>query len=315
MKKTFLSLIIAGMLSGCAGMVPHKSYTRSANHSPVQGPIVVNYDTMYSSALECLGTKTPDETFGLIKFSVGDIKDQTGKISNYDGGSKFTQGATSMIYSALGKIEGITAVERTDIEGFKLELELAKEKLLGDEKTHQVGKGLVSWKPLIAGSVIHADYTISGTITEANFNIFSGGAELYINGIGGGVRKAVMDVGIDLRVFETGSLKIVDTVSLRKQVVGYETKAGTFHFFGIDTYVDFNSGEKTQEPIQEAVREIMERGVIELVGSALKVDTKGCISTAETAYANKFPTLSEMQEADVEAAKVSVFAGLDNSGN
>jgi curli biogenesis system outer membrane secretion channel CsgG len=84
---------------------------------------------------------------------------------------------------------------------------------------------------------------------------------------------------VDLRIVDTESLKVLKTVSVQKQVVGYEIGFDLFRFFG-DTHYDLYGGAKSQEPIQFAVRLAIEDSVLQLVSSVAKKDPASCLSAA-----------------------------------
>lgn len=194
-----------------------------------------------------------------IRISVGQIRDYTGKFSNdaSEGGFKITQGGSLMVISALGKLPNVDQIERFDTTISEQENLLSRNELLRDGNTV---------RHLTSGMYDGSDYYIVGGITEVNYNIKSGGADLEIAGIGGGHRTFVMNVAADLRLVDTKTLKVAKTVSIQKQIVGYETKADIFSFFG-DYLVDFSAGSKGQEPLQIGVRAVLEMGAMELLSS------------------------------------------------
>src|SRR5690606_7389857 len=154
---------------------------------------------------------------------------------------------------------------------------------LGDGSYHSIDdpnnageKASVPWKPYFGGSIRQSDYFIVGGITELNYNIQSGGAEIAVNQVGPKARVYTMNIAVDLRIVGTQSLMVYDTVSIEKQVTGYEVGAGVFRFFGTNLF-DINVGAKNQEPLQLGVRMAIEAGVMDLVGSIAGVDPRPCM--------------------------------------
>lgn len=278
MKRIATILASGILLSGCVstGKVEYPDQTQV-----ITGPKVKNTATPYTSALICTGQMSNVDKD--VKVGVGKVPDLTGKFSESDGGYKLTQGAPMMVQNALGKVSGVQAVERIDTSVAEFERKLASQKVIGDEEVHQIGNKKVNWRPVLSGSVLGSDYYITGAITELNYNIFSGGAEVAVDNGGPGVRHYVVSIGVDLRLVNTESLEVVDSVSMRKQVVGYETKLGIFRFFD-QTLVDVNAGEKSQEPIHLAVRSVIEAGTTQLVGTALKSNSVGCVEESEKLF-------------------------------
>jgi len=109
-----------------------------------------------------------------------------------------------------------------------------------------------------------------GGITELNANIRSNGQDLFagdsVDSSPSAVfsrRMYVMNVGLDLRLIDSRTLEVVDVVSYQKQIIGRELSAGVFAFFG-DAVVDVSAGGRSLEPVQLAVRSVIERAVLEI---------------------------------------------------
>jgi len=127
---------------------------------------------------------------------------------------------------------------------------------------------------IFGGSVLQSDYYIVGGITELNFNIQSGGAELSVNNVGGKGRIYTMNISVDLRIVGSQSFRVFDTVSIQKQISGYEIGTDVFRFFGSDLW-DVNAGAKSQEPLQLAVRMAIESALLEIVPTVTGVEPTG----------------------------------------
>jgi curli production assembly/transport component CsgG/holdfast attachment protein HfaB len=235
-----------------------------------------------NEALSCFGGKLKAAKKKPISIGIGDIKDYTGK-QGQDEGYAITQGGALMAYTALGKIgSGVLLHERFDTRIAEAELIYGEKRQLGDGGQHEVddpksGQPVeVPWKPYFGGSIRQSQYFIVGGITELNYNIQSGGAEFAVSNVGPKARIFTMNVAVDLRVVGTQSLIVHDTVSLSKQITGYEVGVGVFRFFGTNLF-DVNIGAKNQEPLQLGVRTAIEAAVLELVASVADVDPTGCI--------------------------------------
>ena len=74
----------------------------------------------------------------------------------------------------------------------------------------------------------------------------------------------VMNVGLDLRLVDTKTLEVVDVISYQKQIIGREISAGVFDIFG-KNIINVGAGDSGMEPIQLAVRSVVERAVLEMV--------------------------------------------------
>lgn len=220
-----------------------------------------------------------------LSIAVGDIRDYTGKTSQNEGAA-VTQGGSLMAYTALGMLSpAVQLHERFDTRITDAELAYISQRQLGDGTEHEIddptaegGKRNVPWKPYLGGDVLQSDYYIVGGITELNYNIQSGGAQFTVGGVGPKSRSYVMNVAVDLRIVGTQTLKVYHTVSVQKQIVGYEVGAGLFRFFG-DTLVDINSGSKNQEPLQLGVRMAIEDAILQLVSEIAHESTDPCFQT------------------------------------
>ena len=239
-------------------------------------PVIAN-ETPYSDALRCLARYTAQRP---LRIAVGQIADYTGKLESDNSGRKLTQGAALMAMSALAKA-GVPLVERFDTSVAEMELKYANVKLITDEK-HPESAG--DYRRIIAGSIPGSDYYLVGGITELNFNIRSIGA----NGDGGGTATNsvkgtaganlyVMNVGLDLRLVNTDTLEVVDVISYQKQIIGRQEQAGVFDFMG-HTFFDASLGESALEPIQLAVRSVIERAALEMISRLYHTPPNACTS-------------------------------------
>lgn len=257
---TALASLATVTLSGCAisdaaDMAKNKV---SHNYAVLEGMPMYQNSTPYSRSLQCIaqnvfGPTGKGSSKGRFTLAVGQIKDLTGKYDYENGGYKVTQGASDMLVSSLFKTNAFHVVERNNMEITELERSLSAQKLV--RKFDKWGKPKV--RPVTAGEVVGSDYKVVGSINELNYNISTGGGEASIAGIGAGARRYVADIGVDLFLVNTVTTEVVDSVSIKKQLVGFETKAGVYRFWNNNLF-DINVGEKKQEPLQLAVRAAME---------------------------------------------------------
>lgn len=232
---------------------------------PIGSAPVVDNKTPYTETLTCLAGQLPKQ--GLPRIAVGDITDYTGKYSETQGGRRVTQGASLMAMSAVDKV-GLPLVERLDTSVFTDELKLANNSLIGDQ-------GQV--RQISPASISGSDLVLLGGITELNYNIGSSALGQGISTFGYSRRFYVMNLAIDLRLVDTESLTVVDLVSYQKQIIGRETQTGLFEFFG-DQLFDLSLSERALEPMQMAVRAMIERAVGEMTRTLLKIDSGTCVS-------------------------------------
>lgn len=264
---TFGALALAGCISPVAG-------NSGTYASPIGNAPVISNETPYSTALRCMSRHVRGQGMAGPRIAVGQIADYTGK-EEFEGGRKVTQGAALMAISALAK-SGVRLVERFDTGVSELELKYANNKLIGD------GGDAGAYRQVHAGQIPGSDFYLVGGITELNFNIRSGGIDGLFSeqdALGSTAtvvaKQYVLNVGLDLRLVRTSTLEVVDVISYQKQIIGRELRAGVFDFLG-GNLIDVGVGEKALEPIQLAVRSVIERAVLEMVGSLYSAGPQTC---------------------------------------
>src|SRR5690242_691376 len=269
-------------LSGC--ITPEASSTTGRYTAPIGGSPVIANETPYSNALRCLASYTSAKP---VRIAVGQIADYTGKISSDNSGREITQGAALMAMSALSKA-GVPLVERFDTSVAEMELKYANNKLISGDGA-QTGPQGSDYRKIFAGSIPGSDYYLVGGVTEVNFNIRSEGANADGSGSSSnslkgtmGANMYVMNVGLDLRLVDTNTLEVVDVISYQKQIIGRQIQAGVFDFLG-HTFFDASIGESALEPIQLAVRSVVERAVLEMVSRLYHTPSTACTSQLGTA--------------------------------
>ena len=257
----------ASVLAGCASTSagPSGQYAKPIGNAPV-----TSNPTPYSTALYCLADYARRYNLPSPRMAVGRISDYTGSISS-DGGRQITQGASLMANTALAKA-GARIVERYDTSVSELELRYANNKLISDDQPNG-GPQDAAYRRILAGQVPGSDFYIVGGITEVNYNIRSGGfdiagGEVEQNGGSGMLtgKVFVMNVAIDLRLVQTTTLEVVDVVSYQKQIVGREISAGVFDFLNGNVF-DISAGTSGLEPVQLAVRALVERATVEFMAN------------------------------------------------
>ena len=260
-------LMSATTLAGCVSPVAGPSGTYA---SPIGNAPVVANPTVYSNALVCMGNYARGRRLASPRIAVGRISDYTGKVS-LDGGRALTQGASLMAMTALAKA-GARQVERFDTSVGELELKYANNKLISDAPSTNPNSPS-QYRRIMAGEVSGSDFFVVGGVTELNYNIRSSGIDASIGGVMDDQAKGlfqgrlyVMNVALDLRLVDTRTLEVVDVISYQKQIIGREIRAGVFDFFHGNTY-DISAGEGGLEPMQLAVRALIERATLEFMAN------------------------------------------------
>lgn len=267
-------LIAAFLITGCA------SVERPAGLvEPLRSSAPQEITTDYTEALRCIGRHVRSQPYPAPRLAIGLITDMTGA-QDYIQGRRLTQGATLMAITAAADA-GMRLVERYDMGVIQVELDFARNGLLRDSADVV--------REVQAGSIEGADLYIIGGITEYNPNIRSRGAEMF--GSGNSARATsltlggsdyVVDVGLDLRLIDARSSEVLAVRSLRKQIVGREIRAGVFGFID-GTMIDIGAGQRALEPVQTAVRTMVDRIVYEFVASLYAVSPDFCLGSRDLA--------------------------------
>ncbi|MBU0581681.1 MAG: curli production assembly/transport component CsgG [Alphaproteobacteria bacterium] len=250
MHRAPMVAVLASVLaaSGCAGKMPPD--LKSAGVRPAFSYAVTDNPTPYSQCLEALAHLDVKAT-RLPVFSVGEISDKTGQIDPDNNSHALSQGVSEMVISALQKTRKVHQVERLDLRIPLAEVKLAEQKKLSRSEADY-------------GKLPASDFIIVGALTELNYNIVSGGAQVFVNGIGGGGRTVIINVALDLRVIDARTFQIRYVSSLQKQIFGYEVEANVFNFFG-NTLVELDAGAIRNEPLQLGVRSVAEMAVNQIM--------------------------------------------------
>ena len=256
---------VAVALTACAGNTGH-----NGDVSLLSGPPVKEIKTPYENALMCIRSHAPAHK---MTVGVASIADRTGKY-NYDtngSGNFITQGGGDIMTSALWKTGAVNLVERLDTRVTEWELSMAQKRLLGDGTTSKVktkdGSRSVAYRLIPEGGVEGSDAYVVGSINSLDFNIASGGAEVSVSGIGGKARAYRALVGMDLRLVDSKTSKIIASTSINKQIVGEDVGFGIGRFFGT-TLVEVDVGEKRNEPLHLALRSMLQLGAYNLIKQA-----------------------------------------------
>jgi curli biogenesis system outer membrane secretion channel CsgG/SH3-like domain-containing protein len=229
-----------------------------ANQPQIRQTVPELNTTRSSLKLEDLGKLAkPDRR---IVVTVYRFQDKTGQFNDSDKlrySTAVTQGATSQLITALMRANYFTVVERAHLDDLITEQKLKIEKRVLADTGPEIGK------------MYGAEYIITGDITEYNVDVITAGAGVRVSGVGGSAQLAVATAAIDLRIVESTTGRIVFNKSLRKSIVGKQVGVNIFRFWD-DRLYEINGGIANQEPVQLAIRELLEEGVHMICSSYAK---------------------------------------------
>lgn len=296
--KSLAAILIATatVLSGCASQ-----QEPIASVAPLLGPRAETVTTAYSGALRCLAGHVRSQSYAPPRIAVGLITDMTGA-QDRDNGRRLTQGATLMAVTALSEA-GVRLVERYDMGVLQVEMDYTRNGLVRDSDS--------VIREVRQGEIQGADLYLVGGISEFNPNIRSSGIDGFTGGTSSnsgslslGAGDYVVDVALDLRLVDARSSEILGVRSLRKQIVGREVRAGVFAFLD-GTVVDIGGGQRAMEPVQTAVRTMVEQIVYEFVSALYSFNTDACLTSDGLAAAPGGAAGRGRLSPDLEAPPVS----------
>lgn len=273
--RAFALALGAMSVTGCTTWTPQYN-----NVTPISGPAPYVNRTPMQSALVCLQSSTrasPD-----IRLGVADFVDGSGaSLGESDvNGRYFSQRPDLMLIVALSKT-GVRLVNRTSTAVAEWEMRQAMDRRLGEGKPVLVGQTRFDYRPVRAGEFLGSTFYVNGAITETNWAISSNVEEAGFLGATAGRRTYRVSIAIDLVVTNSLTTEVVFARSYSKQLVGFETGAGVFRFVEASIMpksrvelFQANIGQKQNEPVQAALRWLVELAGYETVSALTGGDAR-----------------------------------------
>lgn len=272
MKKPAFRLM-GGLIATLAACACASEGARPLAVEPLQGPATAEIITDYTPALRCVADHARQQSYPAPRIAVGHITDMTGA-NDYYIGRRVTQGATLMAITAVSDA-GMRLIERYDMGVLQVDMDYARSGLIKDSET--------VLRPVAQGQIQGADLYIVGGITEFNPNIKSSGIDAYAGGdstksaaLAVSAGSYTIDVGIDLRLVDVRTSEVLSVRSFRKQIIGKELEAGALAML-TGGVVDIGAGERALEPVQTAVRTMIDRAVFEFAASLYSMPVEQCM--------------------------------------
>lgn len=263
-----MASVAALALSACTTWTPvYKDVT------PLVGPVPYLNRTPMHGALVCLQGSTRANQD--VRLGVADFIDGSGaSMGDTDvNGRYFSQRPDLMLIVALSKT-GVRLVNRTSTAVAEWEMRQAMDRRLGEGKPVVVGQTRFDYRPVRAGDLLGSTYYLNGAITEINWSLSSNVEEAGFLGATAGRRTYRVSMAVDLVVTNSLTTEVVFARSYSKQLVGYETGAGVFRFVEATIMpksrvelFQANIGQKQNEPVQQALRWLVELAGYEVVAS------------------------------------------------
>ena len=199
---------------------------------------------------------------GLYKF-----RDQTGQYKASETGSNFstavTQGATSILIKALEDSKWFVPIERENISNLLQERNLIRS--TRQEYTKDADPNVPQITPLLYAGVL-----LEGGIVSYDSNIITGGFGARYFGTGGAIKYRQDRVTIYLRMVSTSNGKILKSIYISKTILSQAIDQSLFKYVNFKRLLEVETGYTTNEPVQMAVKEAIEKAVVTLVLEGIK---------------------------------------------
>lgn len=271
-KIITISLCI-NLIYGCSVFKPN----RGVKSLETVGSVTEN-TSIYTDSLKCLGKLIEESNQAFkVRASVGLIQDKTGKKEGFDQ-PILTQSASEMALTALARTNAIKLVATTDVR------DLLQYNFLAVNGFDQNKLALITSGNI--GSTLSSDFFITGSISEYNedlrnrnwgLNFFRKLLDTSLSG-----EDKVLSIAMDLRVVgpTTGSVLTNEknellTTSLQNSIVTRSYNGSIFRVFS-NSGAGIDYAAKISDPRHLAVREIIEKGILMLIGKLYDVSWQKC---------------------------------------
>jgi len=254
---------------------------------------IIGETTPATSLLKALPKPKTPIVVGIYKF-----RDQTGQYKAAENGSTFstavTQGATSILIKALEDSNWFVPIERENIGN------LLQERNLIRSTRQEYSKSTNPNDPQLT-PLLYAGILLEGGIVSYDSNIITGGFGARYFGAGGSVKYRQDRVTIYLRMISTSNGKILKSVYVSKTILSQAVDQSLFRYVNFKRLLEVETGYTTNEPVQMAVTEAIEKAVSSLVleGIKDKIWEADIPKEALSSLLVKFE--AEKNEADVKA--------------
>ncbi|MGC8983836.1 MAG: CsgG/HfaB family protein [Thermosulfidibacteraceae bacterium] len=230
--------------------------------SPVTGP---EYITSTHKVLKMLPPPSQPIYVAVYKF-----RDQTGQYKPPTTSTNFstavTQGATSILIKALEDSGWFIPLERENLPNLLQERRIIRQMRDIYAKDKETLEKIDPLPPLYYAGIL-----LEGGIIGYDSDILTGGLGAKYFGIGGSVQYRIDRVTVYLRAVSVKTGAILKTVQTTKVILSREVSAGIYRFVRLNRLLEIESGLSTNEPVEMAVQEAIEKAVLDLIIEGAKI--------------------------------------------
>ena len=164
-------------------------------------------------------------------------------------------GLAAMLMTALSQSERFVVIERSNVDRVIFEQQMKANKAVTADSGPQLGQ------------VLGAQFVVIGSVTEFGLQDKGGGVNIGFLGMGNsplggllGLRSTEGAVAMDLRIVDTSTSQVVQTIKVKEVISSTSVKAETSYrgmSMGGDRFKNTPLGEATRSAISKAVAEIV----------------------------------------------------------
>jgi curli production assembly/transport component CsgG len=260
MKTTFISLLIAALLTGCAtGSIIAEKVTGNQFDAPV-----VERDSYFTKPEN---TVQPPEG-GPIPVAVYSFSDKTGQRKEVPNLASFStavsQGAEAYLIKSLQEVgdgRWFTVLERVGLDNL-----IKERQMIRQAREQYQGRDAKALPPMMFAGVI-----VEGSITGYDSNLQTGGTGMRILGIGPQTQYQSDTVTVTLRTVSVNTGEVLTTVTVTKTVLSYMDKLGVLKFVDSGTKaIEFETGIGINESVNKATDLAVKAAVVGTVREGVR---------------------------------------------
>lgn len=237
----------------------------SSNAPRILSPLAVSGPEYITSIHKDLTSLPPPEK--PIYVAVYKFRDQTGQYKPPTTTTNFstavTQGATSILIKALEDSGWFVPLERENLSN------LLQERKIVRQMRDLYAKELEKTDPL--PPLLYAGILFEGGIIGYDSDIVTGGLGARYFGIGGSVQYRIDRVTVYLRAVSVKTGAILKTVQVTKVILSRQVSAGIYRFVRLNRLLEVETGISTNEPVEMAVQEAIEKAVFDMIMEGYKI--------------------------------------------